>query len=79
MRDLMTEMICREEAVVNGPPDRGNKRRSKSIMSSTQEEGRKYAAKAMAWYGWGSAVGLGLFLVGLGTFLVLLRLAALGV
>lgn len=26
----------------------------------------KYAGKAMEWYGWGSPVGLGLFLVALG-------------
>jgi len=34
--------------------------------------------KAMTWYGWGSPVGAGLFLVGLGAFLVLARYALAG-
>jgi hypothetical protein len=32
----------------------------------------------MTWYGWGSPVGAGLFLVGLGTLLLLGRFALLG-
>ena len=40
--------------------------------------GWKYANKAMSWYGWGSPFGLGLFLVGLGLFLVLARRAFFG-
>ena len=40
--------------------------------------GWKYAEKAMSWYGWGSPFGLGLFLVGLGLFLVLARRAFFG-
>ena len=32
----------------------------------------------MSWYGWGSPFGLGLFLVGLGLFLVLVRRAFVG-
>ncbi len=41
----------------------------------------KYAEKAMAWYGWGSPVGLGLgialLLLSCGGFLVLLHVAGL--
>jgi hypothetical protein len=44
----------------------------------SEAEGWKYASKAMSWYGWGSPVGLGLFLVGLGLFLVLARRAFFG-
>lgn len=35
----------------------------------------RYAKLAMTWYGWGSPVGLGLFLVCLGALLYLLHLA----
>jgi hypothetical protein len=42
--------------------------------SETTRDPWKYAEKAMSWYGWGSPVGLGLFLVGLGGAVVLLRL-----
>jgi hypothetical protein len=38
----------------------------------------RYAKIALAWHGWGSPVGLGLFLVGLGLFLGLARRAFLG-
>jgi hypothetical protein len=37
----------------------------------------KYAEKAMSWYGWGSPVGLGLFIVALGAFIFLLAEARL--
>lgn len=37
----------------------------------------KHADKAMSWYGWGSASGLGIFIISLGVFLVLLRYANL--
>ena len=35
----------------------------------------KYAQKAMSWYGWGSPVGIGLFIVAIGATVVLLHLA----
>jgi len=41
--------------------------------------GWKYAEKAMSWYGWGSPVGLAFALIGLGTFVLLLRIAIVGV
>jgi hypothetical protein len=39
------------------------------------DEAWKYAEKAMTWYGWGSPVGLGLFIVCIGVFILLLRFA----
>lgn len=44
-------------------------------MSRSVEEGWKYAQKAMSWYGWGSPVGLGLFIVAVGAFTALLHVA----
>jgi hypothetical protein len=38
----------------------------------------RYAERAMTWYGWGSPVGAGIFLVGLGACLVLIRVAVTG-
>jgi hypothetical protein len=46
--------------------------------SETPRDQWKYAEKAMSWYGWGSPVGLGLFLVGLGAAALLVRLAIAG-
>lgn len=50
-----------------------------------KDEETRAAEQALSWYGWGSPVGLGLFLVALGVFLVmigglllLLRLAIFG-
>ncbi|HUI97204.1 MAG TPA: hypothetical protein VLX44_15715 [Xanthobacteraceae bacterium] len=40
-------------------------------------EAWKYADKALTWYGWGSPVGLGIFLVSLGVVLVLIHQAGL--
>lgn len=37
--------------------------------------GRLAVKNAMAWHGWGSPIGLGLFLVGTGIFLWFLHLA----
>lgn len=47
---------------------------------STRNEGDqwKYAERAMAWHGWGSPVGLGIFLVAAGALVLLLRFAVLG-
>lgn len=36
-----------------------------------------YAEKSMRWYGWGSPVGLGLFIVAVGAFVLLLSHAGI--
>lgn len=41
------------------------------------KDGLKYGLATMKWHGWGSPVGLGLFLLSIGGFLVLLHLAGL--
>ncbi len=41
------------------------------------KDGMKFGLKAMSWSGWGSPVGLGLFLLSVGGFLYLLHLAGL--
>jgi hypothetical protein len=49
-------------------------------MSSQQThdaDAWKYAEKAMTWYGWGSPVGVGLFIVSICAFLVLLHYAGI--
>jgi hypothetical protein len=33
----------------------------------------KYAEKSLTWYGWGSPVGLGLFIISIGVFILLLH------
>jgi hypothetical protein len=38
-------------------------------------EAWRYASKAMTWYGWGSPVGVGLFIISIGAFLVLIHVA----
>jgi hypothetical protein len=40
-------------------------------------EAWKYAEKALTWYGWGSPVGLSLFLLSIGGLLVLLHQAGI--
>ena len=35
----------------------------------------RYASKAMTWYGWGSPVGAGMFIISIGAFLVLVHVA----
>ena len=40
-------------------------------------EAWKYAEKALTWYGWGSPVGLGIFLVSLALVLLLVHHAGL--
>ena len=37
----------------------------------------KYSEKAMSWYGWGSPVGISVFLVAIGTFLLLIHEAGI--
>jgi hypothetical protein len=48
-----------------------------SVNEKIDPEAWKYADKAMTWYGWGSPVGLGLFIVSIGAFLVLLHFAGI--
>jgi hypothetical protein len=40
-------------------------------------EAWKYAEKALTWYGWGSPVGISIFLVSIGIVLVLIHQAGL--
>lgn len=44
----------------------------------TREEEWKYAERTMAWYGWGSPIGLGFGLLALAVSAVLVRLAVMG-
>jgi hypothetical protein len=44
----------------------------------TEEEEWKYAGAAMAWYGWGSPIGAGVFLVCIAVVAALVRYAVLG-
>ncbi len=44
----------------------------------SKEEEWKYAERSLAWYGWGSPVGLGIALVSIGLASVLIRLAIVG-
>lgn len=42
-----------------------------------EKEGMKYGLMSMRWHGWGSPVGLGLFILAIGGLLYLLHLAGL--
>jgi hypothetical protein len=44
--------------------------------SRTNADAMQYAQTAMKWYGWGSPVGLGLFILAVGGFVALLHVAA---
>ena len=44
-------------------------------MADEPKDQLKYAMAAMSWHGWGSPVGLGLFLVAIALVIVLLRYA----
>jgi hypothetical protein len=53
-------------------------------MSTTQEHGPhseaeawKYAEKALTWYGWGSPVGISIFLVSIAVLLLAIHQAGL--
>jgi hypothetical protein len=48
-----------------------------SPVTRTEAEECKYAEKALTWYGWGSPVGLGVFLIAIGVFLLLIHHAGL--
>jgi hypothetical protein len=49
-----------------------------TMSNERNQDDWKYASKAMAWYGWGSPVGLGAFLVCLAAVAVLVRFALVG-
>jgi hypothetical protein len=54
--------------------------RKEIAMSNEQKsdlESWKYAEKSMTWYGWGSPVGLGLFIISIGVFILLLHYAGI--
>jgi hypothetical protein len=42
-------------------------------VSKIDPEARKYAEKTLTWYGWGSPVGLGLFMVAIAAVVALLH------
>lgn len=48
------------------------------MSPETKDDAWRFAERALAWHGWGSPVGLGVFLVALGAFALLVRLALLG-
>jgi hypothetical protein len=55
--------------------------REKEIAMSNEQksdlESWKYAEKSMTWYGWGSPVGLGLFIISISLFILLLHYAGI--
>jgi hypothetical protein len=57
--------------------ERATKETVMSVNEKIDPEAWKYADKAMTWYGWGSPVGVGLFIVSIGAFLVLLHYAGI--
>jgi len=50
---------------------------SSDIHPHTEAEAWKCSEKAMSWYGWGSPVGISVFLVAIGTFLLLIHAAGI--
>ena len=48
-----------------------------NTVTRTEAEEWKYAEKALTWYGWGSPVGLGAFLIAIGVFLLLIHHAGI--
>lgn len=49
-----------------------------SGVTRSEEQEWKYASAAMAWYGWGSPIGAGVFLVCIAAVAALLRYALFG-
>jgi hypothetical protein len=49
-----------------------------AVQGRSEEEEWRYAGAAMAWYGWGSPIGAGVFLVCLAVVAALVRYAVLG-
>jgi hypothetical protein len=48
---------------------------AENAQARSEADEWKYAEKALTWYGWGSPVGLGLFLVALAATAALIRYA----
>jgi hypothetical protein len=55
----------------------GRKEITMRIEQKSDLESWKYAEKSMTWYGWGSPVGLGLFIISVGVFILLLHYAGI--
>jgi len=47
------------------------------LHDGASPEEMRYGLKSMEWFGWGSPIGLGSFLVSIGLFLMLLHYARL--
>jgi hypothetical protein len=60
------------------PTDTKEQALSLGTHSSHDSFNRHAAEAAMAWYGWGSPVGLGIALIGVGIAAVLIRFAVFG-
>jgi hypothetical protein len=50
---------------------------SSNIHPHSEAEAWKYSEKAMSWYGWGSPIGISVFLVAIGAFLLLIHFAGI--
>jgi hypothetical protein len=48
-----------------------------STIQRTEAEEWRYAEKALTWSGWGSPVGLSIFIVAIGVFLLLIHHAGI--
>jgi hypothetical protein len=51
---------------------------TQALQAGDEDREWKYAKAALAWHGWGSPIGLGVFLVCLAATAALVRLAVLG-
>lgn len=51
---------------------------NQAVGPRSEREEWNYAAKAMSWYGWGSPIGAGIFLVCAAATIALLRYAVFG-
>jgi len=62
-----------------GPRQEQRRRACATVMTFEANridlEAWKYAEKTLTWHGWGSPVGLGLFIVAIGAFVALLHVA----
>jgi len=50
---------------------------SSNVHPQSETEAWKYSEKAMSWYGWGSPIGISVFLVAVGAFLLLIHFAGI--
>ena len=51
---------------------------TQALQARDEDREWKYAKAALAWHGWGSPIGLGVFIVCLAATAALVRLAVLG-